>query len=135
MAVREMPAMREIHAEHGVARLQQGEIDGHVGLRARVRLHVGVLGAEQRLRALDRQRLGDVDELATAVVALAWIAFGVLVGEHRSRRFEDGAAHEVLRGDQLQALVLPPFFVAHGLRDVGIRFRERGLNLTDVGST
>ncbi len=47
VAVREMAAVREVHAEHGVARLQQREIHGHVRLRARVRLHVGVVGAEQ----------------------------------------------------------------------------------------
>ena len=38
------------------------------------------LRAEQLLGALDRQRLGDVDELAAAVVALARIALGILVG-------------------------------------------------------
>ena len=91
MAVREVPAVREVHPQHGVARLQQREIHRHVGLRARVRLHVGVLGAEQRLRAVDGQRFGDVDELAAAVVALARIAFGVLVRQHRAGGFEDGA--------------------------------------------
>ena len=124
MAVGEMSAMREIHPEHGVARLQQREVHGHVGLRARVRLHVGVLCAEQRLRTLDRERFGDVDELAAAVVALAWIAFGVLVRQHRAGCFEDGAAHEVLRRDQLEAVVLPALFVAHGLCDLGIGVGE-----------
>ena len=55
MAVREMSAMREVHAEHRVARLQQREIHAHVGLRARMRLHVGVLRAEQHLGAADGQ--------------------------------------------------------------------------------
>ena len=91
MAVRQVAAVREVHAEHRVARLQQREVHRHVGLRAGVRLHVGVLGAEQLLRARDRERLGDVDELAAAVVALARIALGVLVGQHRAGRFEHGA--------------------------------------------
>ena len=56
MAVRQMPAVREVHAEDGVAGLEQRQIHAHVGLRAGVRLHVGVLGAEQRLGAADRQR-------------------------------------------------------------------------------
>jgi hypothetical protein len=30
-----------------------------------------VIGAEERLRARDRERLGDVDEFAAAVIALA----------------------------------------------------------------
>ena len=70
MAVRQMAAVREVHAEHRVAGLEQREVDAHVGLRAGMRLHVGVLGAEQRLGAADGQRLDDVDELAAAVVAL-----------------------------------------------------------------
>ena len=53
MAVRQVAAVRQVHAEHGVARLQQREVDRHVRLRAGVRLHVGVLGAEQLLGARD----------------------------------------------------------------------------------
>src|SRR6185437_6798034 len=39
-AVGQMTAMREAHAEDGVARLQQREIDGLIRLRTRMRLHV-----------------------------------------------------------------------------------------------
>jgi len=46
-----------------------------------MRLDVGVLGAEKFLRALNGERLDDVDELAAAVIALTRIAFRVLVGE------------------------------------------------------
>ena len=125
MAVREVAAVREVHAEHGVARLQQREVDRHVRLRARVRLHVGVLGAEQLLRARDRQRLGDVDELAAAVVALARIAFGVLVGQHRAGRLQHRLADEVLRGDQLEAGVLAVLFVLDGVGDLRIGGGQR----------
>ena len=69
MAVGQVAAVRQVHAEHGVARLEQRHVDRHVGLRAGVRLHVGVLGAEERLGAGDRRPLDDVDELAAAVVA------------------------------------------------------------------
>ena len=51
--------------------LEQREIDRHVRLRARVGLHVGMLGAEQRLRAIDGERFDDVHVFAAAVVALA----------------------------------------------------------------
>ena len=88
--------------------LQEAEVDRHVRLRARVRLHVDVLGAEERLGALDGQPLGHVDELAAAVVALARVALGVLVGHHRAGGLEHGAGDEVLRGDQLEPLVLAP---------------------------
>ena len=121
VAVRQVAAVREVHAEHGVARLEQREVHRHVGLRAGVRLHVGVLGAEERLGARDRRALDDVDELAAAVVAPARIAFGVLVGEDRAGGLEHGAADEVLRRDQLEAAVLALQLVADAPR----RSRDR----------
>jgi hypothetical protein len=45
-----------------------------------VRLDVRVLGAEQLLRAVDRELLDLVDDLAAAVVATTRIALGLLVG-------------------------------------------------------
>ena len=74
------PPCGERQAHDRVAGLEQRVVDGGVGLRAGVRLDVGVLAAEQRLRALDRERLDHVDVLAAAVVALAGVALGVLVG-------------------------------------------------------
>jgi hypothetical protein len=47
-----------------------------------MRLHIGVVRAEQLLRAVDGKLLRDVDEFAAAVVALPGIAFRVLVGQH-----------------------------------------------------
>jgi len=78
----------EAHAENTVARLEQRQIHGRVRLRARVRLYVGEVRAEELLGAIDREALGDIDEFATPVVALARIAFGVFVGQHRTLRFE-----------------------------------------------
>jgi hypothetical protein len=46
MPVCQVAAVREIHAEDGVSRLQRGHVNGNVGLCAGMRLHVGVLGAE-----------------------------------------------------------------------------------------
>jgi hypothetical protein len=80
-AVRQMPAVRERHAEDRVPGLEEREIDRLVRLRPRVRLNVGELGAEQLLRPLDRNMLHDVDESAAAVVAGAGIALGILVRE------------------------------------------------------
>ena len=69
MAVREVAAVVEAQRHERVARLHHGGVDGHVRLRARVRLDVRVLGAEQLLRAVDRELLDLVDDLAAAVVA------------------------------------------------------------------
>ena len=50
VAVGEVAAVGEVHAEDDVARLAGREVDGHVGLRAGVRLDVGVVAAEELLR-------------------------------------------------------------------------------------
>ena len=78
------------------------------------------LAAEEPAGPLDRQVLGDVDELAAAVVAPARIALGVLVGHHRALRLEHGAADDVLRGDQLDLVALAAELVADGAGDLRV---------------
>jgi hypothetical protein len=116
----EMAAVRQARREHGVARLQQRKVDGHVRLRARVGLHVDVLGAEQFLGPRDGQLLGDVDHLAPAVVPPARIAFGVLVGEDGSDGFQHRLGDEVFRGDQLEVAGLPFRLAGDRRSDLGI---------------
>ena len=128
-AVREVAAVGERQAHDRVAGLQQRVVDGGVRLRAGVRLDVRVLGAEQRLRAVDRELLGDVDPLAAAVVAAARIALGVLVGQHRALAFEHRARHEVLRGDQLERALLALELAAQRLGDLGVDLRERAIEV------
>ena len=72
-----------------------------------MRLDVGVLGAEERLGALEGELLDDVDVLAAAVVALARVALGVLVGEPGALGFHHRGEGEVLAGDQLDLPRLP----------------------------
>ena len=119
-AVREVAAVVELHPEHGVARLAERVVDRRVRLRARVRLDVHVLGAEERAGPLDRERLDDVHVLAAAVVALAGVALGVLVRQHRALAVEHRLRHEVLRRDHLERRLLPPELGLHRLGDLGI---------------
>jgi hypothetical protein len=116
----EMAARRKIEPHEGVARLHQGEKHRLVGLRARMRLHVGKGAVEQLLRAVDGDRFRDVDELAAAVVAPARIAFGIFVGEYRALRLEHGARDDILRGDQLDLVLLAIEFLADRAEHVGI---------------
>ena len=69
--------------------------------------------------------LGDVDELAAAVIALARQALGVLVGEHRALRFQHRARDDVLRRDQLDLVALAAELLADRLGDLGIGLGER----------
>src|SRR5258705_442341 len=84
MPAREMGAVREVQAQRGVAGFQRGHVDGDVRGRARMRLHVGVLRAEEFLGAIEGELLDFVRVFAAAVIALAGIAFCVFVGEDRA---------------------------------------------------
>ena len=128
VAVREVAAVRQVHAEHRVAGREEREVHRHVRLRAGVRLDVGVLGAEERLGARDRERLGHVHEFAAAVIALPRISLGVLVGHHRANGLENGGADEVLRRNELEPLRLPARLVADGRGNLGIGVGERALH-------
>ena len=99
--------MRQRHAHDLLARREHGHEGGEVGLGPGVRLHVGVLRAEELLQAVDGELLDLVDDLAAAVVAAARVALGVLVGERGAHGVDHGAAREVLAGDQLQSVALP----------------------------
>ena len=123
--VREVPAVGELHGHHRVAGLEQREEHREVGRRAGVRLHVGVLGAEDLLAAVDGELLDLVDHVAAAVVARARQPLGVLVGEHRAGGLEHGAAGEVLAGDELQRLLLAVELAAQQLVELRVEMVER----------
>src|SRR6516164_3700820 len=124
MAVREVSAVREIEAENSVAGCDERGVSGHVRGRAGVWLHVGVLGSEELLGAVAREVLHHVGKLASAVIALAGIAFCVFVGEDRTGGFEHSLADEVLGGDQLEAFVLAALYVGYGFGDLRIDFGD-----------
>ncbi len=98
-AVGEMSALGEIEAEHDVAGLEKREVYSGIGLRSRMRLDVGVIGAEKLLQTIDGELLHHVYELTTAVVALSRQSFRVLVRERRAHRLQHRWRDEVLTGD------------------------------------
>src|SRR5918998_397297 len=118
--VGEVAAVGQVHREDLLPRLEQGRVGRLVGLAARVRLHVDVLGAEELLRPVYGQLLDDVHELAAAVVALAGVALGVLVGHYRALRGKDGRRCEVLAGYELDGRPLAFELPVERLLDLGI---------------
>ena len=122
-AVGEVAALVEAQAEHGVARLEHGLVARHVGVGPRVRLHVGVRRAEQRLGPLPGELLDLVDDLVAAVVPLARVALAVLVREHRARRPQHRRRREVLAGDQLQRRPLALLLGADEVEQLAVGFR------------
>ena len=112
--------MRQRHREHRVAGLAERGVRGQVGAGARVRLEVGVLGAEQLLGPGDADLLGLVDLLAAAVVAPAGVTLGVLVRQRRAERGQHRRRGEVLAGDQLQAAAQPVQLAEHDVGDLRV---------------
>ena len=122
----QVAAVVEPHGEDGRSRFEQRLVDGQVGVGAGVRLHVGVVGPEQRGGPVAGQVLHLVDDPVAAVVAPAGVALGVLVRQHRARGGQHGRRREVLRGDQLQGRLLPVELLADEAGHLGIG-GQRGL--------
>ena len=104
--VAQVAAMRQVHTHNGITGLQEGEIDGHIGLAAGMGLDVGVRRAEDLLHPAQGQVLGGVHVFAAAVEAPPRIAFGILVGQDGALGLEHRVADEVLRSDHLQLVQL-----------------------------
>ncbi len=125
MAVGQVAAVGQVHAQDGVAGLEHGGVGGLIGLRSGMRLHVGVLGAKQFLGAIARQVLDNVGELASAVIALARIALGVFVGEDAASGFHYRFGNEVFARDQLELRVLALGFMLDGPIDIRVHLGQR----------
>ncbi len=124
-AVRQVPAGIEAHAQKRVAGLEQGEEHRLIGLRARMRLHVGEGTVKQLLGAVDGELLGDIDIDAAAVIAPPRIALGVFVGEHAALRLQHRGGDDVLAGDQLDAVLLAMQLGADRGGQLGIGLGQR----------
>ena len=113
-------------AEHAITRIEQRHERRDVGVGAAVRLHIGELAAKQLLRAIARQILDLVVEFAAAVVALAGVALGVLVGHPAAHRVHHGSADMILAGDQFKRAGLTIGLPRHDALHLGIGFVQHG---------
>ncbi|MOA07096.1 hypothetical protein D3C78_1267740 [compost metagenome] len=116
----QVAAVRQVHAQNGVARLQQRGVNSEVRLGTGVWLDVGVICAEQLFCAIDGQLLNDIHIFAAAVVTLARIAFSVLVGQLGALGLHYARAGVVLRRNQLNVLFLTHNFLLHCTPQFGI---------------
>src|SRR6516162_8691319 len=83
-------------------------------------MDIGKGTSEKPPGALDRKSFNDVDEFATTVVAAAWVAFGVFVGQDRALRCQYSTRDEVFAGDQLDLPSLAHTLVNNCRRHFGI---------------
>ena len=116
--------MVEVHAHEGVAAVEAGEEDGHVGLCAAVGLHVGPASTVEFFGALDGDGFALVNNLTAAVIALAWITFGILVGHHAAHGFHHLVADEVFGCNQLNTFGLAIAFLLDQIKNFGVSFHE-----------
>jgi hypothetical protein len=91
-------------------------------------LHVGVFRSKEFLGAIDGELFDLVRVFAATVVALARIAFSVLVREDGAHSFEDGFGDEIFRGDEFQPRGLAPGFVAKEAGDLRIDGIQRAVH-------
>jgi hypothetical protein len=82
---------------------------------------------------IDRELLGDVDEFAAAVVALAGVAFGVLVGQNRALRLEHTRTRVVLRGDQLDMFLLTLELSGERASELGVEGGDGAVGVVHEG--
>jgi hypothetical protein len=120
MAMGEMATMGQIKPQDGVSGIDHRHVSRRIGLGAGVRLHIGVIGAEELPGAVTGKVLNHVGVFTATVIALAWVALGVLIGKDGARSLQYGFAYKVLRGDHFQAFVLASDFVIDGGGDLGI---------------
>jgi hypothetical protein len=85
---------------------QQGPERHEVGVDARMRLYVGMVGTEERPGALGRQLFHDVDVAAAGVHPPPDGPFGILVAEPVAHRQKYRRRGIVLAGDQLERAAL-----------------------------
>ena len=122
--VRQVPAVGQVQPHDGIARRKHRSVRRLVGLRAGMRLHVGVFGAEELFGAVARQVFHNVGKFAAAVIALARIPLGVFVGEDAAGGFQHRLGREILAGDQLQLASLPLHFLLDRPEYLGIHLRQ-----------
>ena len=113
--------MGQVHAHDSVAVLENGEVGGHIGLGAAHRLDVDMLRPGKELLApLLGQLLSPVHIGRAAVIALAWIAFRILVGHDAALGLHDRSTGEVLGGDQNNVVALPLQLILDGSINFGV---------------
>ena len=120
----QVAAVGQIHADDRVAGLEQRHIGGEVGLRAGMRLHIGIFCAKELLGAVDGDLLDDVGIFTAAVVAFAGVALGVFIGQNAAHGRDDGGRGDIFGRDQLDVLLLAMVFILHLGGDLRVELGE-----------
>ena len=123
-AVGEVTAVSQRQAQDRVTDVGHGHEGSGVCLRTSVGLNVDVVAAEDLLRALDRERFGNIDKLAATVVAAAGVALRVLVRQNGALCLKYSARNEILRCNHLEGLALAPQLGVQHCLDFRVQLRQ-----------
>ena len=116
-----MPAIGQIHAHDRITGLKQSEIHSQISLCARMRLYIGVFGAEQFLRPLNGQIFRNIHILTAAVITMSRVAFRIFIGHYTAHGFHDRYAGMVFRGNHFQIILLTGLFQFNRIINLFIR--------------
>src|ERR1041384_6143840 len=88
-------------------------------------LDVHVLAPEYPSCSVTRDVLGYIDEFTASVIALTGIAFGILVSQNRTHRFQYPLRDKILRSYHLEIVSEPAFFVGDCCGNLRINLSKR----------
>ena len=114
--------MRQVEPHEGIARLHAGEEYRHVGLCARVGLHIGVVGHKELAGPFACDILHHVHALAAAVIAVSGVALGIFVGQHAAHRFHYCGADKVFGSNQFNFIALASEFFTDSRSNFGVTY-------------
>ena len=81
-----------------------------------------VLGIEDLFQTVDGDVLALVNALATAVVAVAGVTLGILVGQAAAHGLHNLVAHEVLASNQFNTMFLTQMFTLDNVKNHFVSF-------------
>jgi len=110
----EVPACGEIHPQNGVPRLEGGEIDGKIGIRAAVGLDIGVVCSEEPLRPLNGHLFNDIRLTVPPVISGSGISFKGPVGQYTPLDIQHGRRRKIGCGVQFECPGLIGRFIFNG---------------------
>ena len=120
--MREVTTMSQIQPQEGIAWVQNCQQHGCIGLCAGVRLHVGPLCIEDLFQSLDSDRLALIHYLATAIITLARVTLGILVGQAAAHGLHHLVADKILGSDQLNAFQLTLVLLLNDVKNNVVSF-------------
>ena len=88
-------------------------------------LDVCVFRTEKLFQPVARDIFGDIHELATAVITVSGVSFGVLIREKRAHCRHNRGAYDIFACDKFQIILLTVEFFHETVVKFGIEFLNR----------